>query len=164
MLKSGDNMKKKILISVLALELIFTGVVFFYINFTPVQANTDAVVVKGLEKSEFYPAFKEIKNIPYSNDLNCKNKSELFAEFVYSHGYRNIKILQVWNRDYSKGHQVVLIDGFVYDPTCGFYQIKKAEFLEISQKNGLNGPVITQDYVHNNSMELCKLIAGDEAK
>lgn len=154
-------MKRKILIIILTLELIFTGAVFFYISFTPVQASTDAVVVKGLEKSEFYPAFIEIKNIPYSKDLNCKNKSELFAEFIFSHGYRNIKLLQVWNRDYSKGHQVVLINGFVYDPTCGYYQMEKADFLDMSRKSGLNGAVITRDYVHNNSIELCQLIAGE---
>ncbi len=161
LLKSGDNMKKKIIICILAMELIFTVAVFFYINITPAQASTEAIVVKGLEKSEFYPAFKEIKDIPYKKDLNCKNKSEIFAEFVFSHGYRNIKLLQVWNRNYSKGHQVVLIDGFVYDPTCGYYQMTESEFLDISRKNGLNGPVITQDYVHNNSIELCSLIAGN---
>lgn len=155
-------MKRKILIIILTLELIFTGAVFFYISFTPAQASTDAVVVKGLEKSEFYPAFLEIKNTPYRKDLNCKNKSELFAEFIFSHGYRNIKLLQVWNSDYSKGHQVVLLNGFIYDPTCGYYQMEEEEFLDISRKSGLNGAVITLDYVHHNRRELCQLIAGEK--
>jgi hypothetical protein len=154
-------MKKKFILCVLTLELIFSGALIFYINITPVQASTDAVVVKGLEKSEFYPVFIEIKNIPYTNDFNCKNKSEIFAEFVFSHGYRNIKLLQVWNSDYSKGHQVVLINGFVYDPTCGYYQMEESDFLDISRKSGLNGAVITRDYIHNNSIELCQLIAGE---
>lgn len=159
---------KKQIIALTALELLFAIAILSYFLISPAQAideqingsnflngdisgtnnkiNNNLVEVKGLEKSEVYLAFKKIKSVPYTKHLNCKNKSEQFAKFLHNHGYRNIKLLQIWNKDYSKGHQVVLINGFIYDPTCGYYEMKESKFLKIARNSGLDGTIISQDY------------------
>ncbi|MCK9150592.1 hypothetical protein [Methanobacterium alcaliphilum] len=152
-------MKKIIILSILILFFLGNGLFISQVDSNPTQSITKPITVKGITKSKLYPIFKEIKNIPYSNTLNCKNKSEIFAEYIYKQGYHNVKLLQVWNKNYSKGHQVVLFNGYIYDPTCGYYGIQKSAYLKMVNHYGLNGAVFTIDYKHNESIKLESFIS-----
>lgn len=152
-------MKKIIILSILILFLLGNSLFISQADRNPTQYITKPITVKGITKSRLYPIFNEIKDIPYSNNLNCKNKSEIFAEYIYEQGYHNVKLLQVWNKDYSKGHQVVLFNGYIYDPTCGYFGIRKSAYIKMANHHGLNGAIITIDYRHNESIKLESFIS-----
>lgn len=156
------KLKKSIIFVILTLFFLGNSILISNINQEEnnhSQILTKDRIVKGISKKKLYPVFKRIYAIPYSNTLNCKNKSEIFAEYIYQQGCHDVKLVQVWNNDYSKGHQVVQYNGKIYDPTCGYYALNRSQYITGAKRIGLNGPVFTIDYRHNDSIKLKSFIS-----
>lgn len=102
-----------------------------------------------INQSKVINRFNEIKNISYDETvMNCKNKSELFADYLKSNGATDVYIVTV---EYSSGeycHEFVEWNGHYYD-TCSLdtsYEMSKEEYLKKIKKIGFNGIIITSPY------------------
>lgn len=88
---------------------------------------------------DFKEGFNKTYNKQYKASYNCKNKSEDFAKYLAQYGVTDIKLIQTWNKDYSQGHQAVLVKGYVYDPTTNIWGLSKKDYLALTKENGMDG-------------------------
>jgi hypothetical protein len=105
----------------------------------PIQINESRVINR----------FNEIKRMKYDEvRMNCKNKSELFADYLKSIGAANIYIVTVAHCSGTYSHEFVEWNGHYYD-TCNSetsYEIPKAEYTKKLYKIGFTGIIVTSSY------------------
>ncbi len=93
--------------------------------------------------------FKEIKNMKYDEvNMNCKNKSELFADYLKSIGATDIYIVTVEHCSGTYSHEFVEWHGHYYD-TCSSdtsYEIPKEDYSKKLYKLGFTGISVTSPY------------------
>jgi hypothetical protein len=94
--------------------------------------------------------FRQIRNIPYNvRSMNCKTKSELFAEYLEENGAQNICIVTVVHSSGTYSHEFVEWNGHFYD-MCNneviSYTYSKEEYLLKLQKIGFTGVTVESPY------------------
>lgn len=102
-----------------------------------------------INESKVINRFNEIKNISYDESLmNCKNKSELFADYLKSNGATDIYLVTVAHSSGKYSHEFVEWKGHYYD-TCSSdtsYKHPKDKYLSKIRGLGFNGVVVTSPY------------------
>lgn len=105
----------------------------------PIQINESQVINR----------FNEIKTMKYNEvTMNCKNKSELFADYLKSIGATDIHIVTVEHCSGTYSHEFVEWNGRYYD-TCSSetsYEIPKEEYTQKLYKIGFTGIIVTSPY------------------
>lgn len=104
---------------------------------------------KIINESQVIRRFKEIKAIEYDEvNMNCKNKSELFASYLKSVGATGIYIVTVKHGSGTYSHEFVEWNGHYYD-TCSSetsYEIPMEEYHKKLYKLGFTGISVTSPY------------------
>lgn len=91
--------------------------------------------------------FDQIHRLDYDvESMNCKHKSELFAEYLASINASDIKIMTIARTDGEGGHEIVLWNNRVYDPTSGIYNASKNDYIEMIRGKGFDGIIVTIPY------------------
>jgi hypothetical protein len=102
-----------------------------------------------INESQVLMRFKEIKNMKYDEvNMNCKNKSELFADYLKSIGATDIYIVTVEHCSGTYSHEFVEWHGHYYD-TCSSdtsYEIPKEDYSKKLYKLGFTGISVTSPY------------------
>jgi hypothetical protein len=102
-----------------------------------------------INESQVLRRFKEIKDMEYDElNMNCKNKSELFADYLKSIGATDIYIVTVEHCSGTYSHEFVEWNGHYYD-TCSSdtsYEIPKEEYSKKLYKLGFTGISVTSPY------------------
>jgi hypothetical protein len=104
----------------------------------------------NIKEADINLKFNEIKNIPYNErSMNCKHKSELFAEYLKSIGADEIYIVVVQHDSGKYSHEFVEWNGHYYDACCSdtSYKIPKEEYIKKLTRIGFTGIVLTSQYV-----------------
>lgn len=104
---------------------------------------------KIINESQVIRRFNEIKTIKYDEvNMNCKNKSELFAGYLKSIGATDIYIVTVKHGSGTYSHEFVEWNGHYYD-TCSSdasYEIPMEEYSKKLYKLGFTGISVTSPY------------------
>jgi hypothetical protein len=99
-----------------------------------------------INESQVINKFNEIKRIKYDEvNMNCKNKSELFADYLKSIGATDIYIVTVEHCSGTYSHEFVEWNGHYYD-TCSSdtsYEIPKEEYSKKLYRIGFTGITVT---------------------
>jgi len=102
-----------------------------------------------INESQVINRFNEIKTMKYNEaTMNCKNKSELFADYLKSIGATDIYIVTVEHSSGTYSHEFVEWNGRYYD-TCSSdtsYKIPKEEYTKKLYKIGFTGITVTSPY------------------
>jgi len=102
-----------------------------------------------INESQVISRFNEIKTMKYDEvTMNCKNKSELFADYLKSIGANNIYIVTVEHCSGTYSHEFVEWNGHYYD-TCSSdtsYEIPKEEYTKKLYRIGFTGIIVTSPY------------------
>ena len=105
--------------------------------------------INNINESDVVNKFNEIKKIPYNeHSLNCKNKSEMFADYLKSNGANEIYIVMVSNSSGYYPHEFVEWNGHYYD-VCSSdisYKMSKENYLKKLKIIGFTGIVVTSLY------------------
>jgi hypothetical protein len=114
-----------------------------------VYRESAASNIIDIKESDVVNKFDEIKKIPYNeHSLNCKNKSEMFADYLKSNGATEIYIVMVPHSSGSYSHEFVEWKGHYYD-TCSSsnsYEMSKEKYLKKLAIIGFTGIVVTSPY------------------
>ncbi len=117
---------------------------------TSSAANSSVSALNStIDESKILNRFDEIKNITYDEAvMNCKNKSELFANYLKSNGATEIYIVTVNHCSGKYSHEFVEWEGRYYDTCCSdtSYNLPKEEYLKKLEKVGFTGIVVTSPY------------------
>ena len=114
-----------------------------------VNQNVDIRVVR-LDVTAVDNKFREIRNIPYNDkSMNCKNKSELFAEYLKENGAQDVSIVIIVHKSGVYSHEFVEWSGHFYD-LCNnevlSYKLSKKEYLHKLEKIGFTGLTVESPY------------------
>jgi Zn-dependent alcohol dehydrogenase len=97
------------------------------------QSNT-------LNESEVKNEFARIYKEPYKENVNdCSNKTEEFAKYLYNKGETNIKIVTVDYKTKEYGHEYLIWNDKVYDPTNNIYGMDVAKYQSKLRELGFTG-------------------------
>lgn len=115
----------------------------------PINVNTSAV---SPNENAVNTKFQEIKDIPYNEQsMNCKNKSELFADYLGNVGGKNIHLVTIQHDSGNYSHEFVEWNGHFYD-ACNnkelSYTVSEPDYLNELHKIGFTGLVVQSPYVH----------------
>lgn len=112
-------------------------------------ANYNSQFQPQINESGVINRFKEIKTMEYDEvSMNCKNKSELFADYLKSIGATDIYIVTVEHCSGTYSHEFVEWNGRYYD-TCSSdtsYELSKEEYTKKLYKIGFTGIIVTSPY------------------
>lgn len=112
-------------------------------------ANYNSQFRPQINESGVINRFKEIKTMEYDEvSMNCKNKSELFADYLKSIGATDIYIVTVEHCSGTYSHEFVEWNGRYYD-TCSSdtsYELSKEEYTKKLYKIGFTGIIVTSPY------------------
>ncbi len=114
--------------------------------------NTNKRVIRSnINQNTVNIKFKEILDIPYNEkSMNCKHKSELFAEYLSEIGGEGVYLVIIQHDSGKYSHEFVEWGGRYYD-SCNTnelsYLISKEEYLNKLHKIGFNGIVIQSPYI-----------------
>ncbi|WP_048189978.1 hypothetical protein [Methanobacterium sp. SMA-27] len=116
--------------------------------------NTRNVKI-NIDEKAVQSKFQEIKDIPYNQkSMNCKNKSEMFADYLIQIGAKNIYVVVIEHKSRKYSHEVVEWNGHIYD-ACNnnelSYRISKDEYLKKLNGIGFNGITVYYPHVHHDS-------------
>ena len=96
-----------------------------------------------------------ISNIPYNEkSMNCKHKSELFAEYLVSIRGNDVSLVIIQHDSGKYFHEFVEWNGKFYDACNSYemsYQMSKEDYLNKLHKIGFNGMVVQSPYMHHDS-------------
>jgi len=117
--------------------------------------NNTGNVKSNIDEKTVQSRFKEIKDIPYNQKyMNCKNKSEMFADHLIQMGAKNVYVVVITHNSGKYSHEVVEWDGHIYD-ACNnnelSYRTSKDEYLKKLNGIGFNGVTVYYPHVHHNS-------------
>ena len=122
-------------------------------NATLINENITMGAV-NIDEYEVQTKFKEIKDIPYNeHSMNCKNKSEMFAEYLIMMGGTDVYLVTIPHSSGRYSHEFVEWNGHYYNPCyVGLsYQVSKEDYLNNLHRKGFNGLIIQSPYVHNHN-------------
>ena len=125
-----------------------TGINYpIYINNT---TNSSKNIAITLNNQMVQSKFNEIQNIPYNEQsMNCEVKSKLFAEYLYSHGGKQINLVVIEHDDGNYSHEFVEWNSHYYD-TCNnnelSYTLSEDDYLQQLHQLGFTGLMITSPY------------------
>lgn len=138
---------------ILATLILFTAMITAFI----IVENLDTT--PAVETQASYPVnvfatqttikneFNHIHGLDYDvESMNCKHKSELFAEYLVSINASDIKIMTIARTDGEAGHEIVLWNNRVYDATSGIYNASLNSYLEMIREKGFDGIIVTMSY------------------
>ncbi|UTB31719.1 MAG: hypothetical protein NKF70_09325 [Methanobacterium sp. ERen5] len=104
---------------------------------------------KIINESQVIHRFNEIKTMKYDEvNMNCKNKSELFASYLKSIGATGIYLVTVKHGSGTYSHEFVEWNGHYYD-TCSSdtsYEIPMEEYSKKLYQLGFTGISVTSPY------------------
>jgi hypothetical protein len=114
-----------------------------------VYNESAAANINNINESDVVNKFNEIKKIPYNeHSLNCKNKSEMFADYLKSNGANEIYIVMVSHSSGYYSHEFVEWNGHYYDACSSdiSYEMSKENYLKKLKIIGFTGIVVTSPY------------------
>jgi hypothetical protein len=119
---------------------------------TAIRGNANNKSTRNIDMHSIEVKFNEIKNIPYNEkNMNCKHKSELFADYLLEMGESNIYIVTIQHGSGKYSHEFVEWNGRFYD-ACNThkmsYQLSKDDYLKELRKIGFNGVIVQSPHNH----------------
>jgi len=148
------------LTKIIRLFILFFVISILIVEISPVLLHDDrltATSIRDIKRNISYTEadvqskFHEIKKIPYNErSMNCKNKSELFADYLLELGETNINIVTIQHCSGKYSHEFVEWNGHFYD-ACSIeisYKQSKEDYLKKLYKIGFNGLTVSSPYVH----------------
>ena len=86
--------------------------------------------------------------------MNCKNKSEMFADYLIQIGAKNVYVMVIEHNSGKYSHEVVEWNGHIYD-ACNknelSYKTSKEEYLKKLNGIGFSGITVYYPHVHQDS-------------
>jgi hypothetical protein len=118
--------------------------------YTNNTTNSNKNIKTTLDNRMVHSKFNEIQNIPYNeHSMNCEVKSKLFAEYLYSHGEKQVNLVVVEHSSGTYSHEFVEWNGHYYD-TCNnneqSYTVSEQDYLQQLRQLGFTGLIITSPY------------------
>ncbi len=114
--------------------------------------NTTTIITTtnvGPNEQQVDIEFKKIQSLQYnSKTMNCVDKSNLFARYLYENGARQIGMVVIEHNSGKYSHEFVEWDGHYYDAcdTGTSYTEPKAVYLKKLSQIGFSGLTITSPY------------------
>lgn len=103
----------------------------------------------SINESQVIHRFNEIKEMKYDAvQMNCKTKSELFADYLKLMGATDIYIVTIEHCSGTYSHEFVEWKGQYYDACCSdtSYELSKEEYTKKLYKIGFTGIIVTSPY------------------
>ena len=121
-----------------------------YHLYTNNTTNSNENIKTKINNQMVQSKFNEIRNIPYNKQsMNCEVKSKLFAEYLYSHGGKQINLVVIEHDSGKYSHEFVEWNGHYYD-TCNnnelSYTVSEQDYLQQLRQLGFTGLIITSPY------------------
>jgi hypothetical protein len=110
--------------------------------------------LNSIKEQVILAKFHEIENIPYNEQsMNCKHKSELFANYLQEMGEKDIYLVIIQHDSCRYSHEFVEWNGHFYD-ACNngqSYELSKQEYMNKLHKIGFNGLTVQLPYLSQDS-------------
>ena len=111
--------------------------------------NNSTVNTAEPDANQVQTKFEEIQKIPYNErSMNCKVKSELFADYLSKNGGKDIYLVVIEHDSGKYSHEFVEWNDHYYDP-CNegiSYNLSKTGYINKLHNLGFNGMIITSPY------------------
>ena len=111
--------------------------------------NNSTVNTTEPDANQVQAKFEEIQKIPYNErTMNCKDKSELFADYLSKNGGKQISLVVIDHDSGNYSHEFVEWNNHYYDPCYDgiSYNLSKTEYINKLHNLGFNGMIITSPY------------------
>lgn len=142
----GENMNHYQIFLTVLIALILTTMALILIekmDATPYSETKATYPVNVFATDDIKDEFNQIYMLPYDvEDMNCKDKAGLFVKVLKENGATDIKIMDIARQDGEGGHEVVLWNNNVYDPTSGIWNMSRTDYINMIQSKGFNGTLI----------------------
>ena len=118
-------------------------------NLNKTESKDHNTSTNGPDKQQVEIEFKKIQSIPYNvKTMNCADKSNLFAHYLYENGARQIDMVVIEHSSGKYSHEFVEWDGHYYDACNTGASHTEPESLYLTQLEniGFSGLTITSPY------------------
>lgn len=110
---------------------------------TPASVTKESYPVNVFAIDDIHEEFNQIYLLPYDvENMNCKHKASLFIKVLQENGATDIRIMDFARSDNGCGHEAVLWNNGVYDPTSGIWNMSRTQYIKMITHKGFSGTLI----------------------